>query len=564
MDLERTRHALDTEDGTLVDGTGVEVRVDVNGSELAAVPTDAGAAGVFLPPTQAVVSSRSGIGVSLTRGDDGSVLVEKISLDSPVQARIEVGDQIERVDLKNVVGLDLKDVVRLLRGPAGSQVSLCMCRRVESESGAALTRFSIIVRRRDRQSRDGDIAEQAASAAGTAIPAPAISMEALAQVFATLDTNQDGKLSHAEFIRGLKKHPEIANLMGMPASIQQENGTRDKYQLAFGEMDADGSKTIELPELWRFFGHTDVHVTYTEGQSSRSRPPADSLASCDVVQRQGAASSKAPVGASTPSPNPKGSARNLLPDALALRHKKHDQESSALEQKLLESRERLRRERETITCAAASWAVLALPMPTQSHHDATALEEVGNKADQESSALEPTPLELCEQLGKQHTTTSRAAATSTVLTRAMTVEDQHAAAASARLSVLTADYCTALFTRQLPRTPSEEADIYQETLSGALAKGGSTCRVLWCVSADSGAGLPQRVRAWSRLSLWMANCRRHRRRRRRRQVPARGCWATARSVAHTFAYTACAARITSSGSMAGGRWRVEQCCGGGG
>ena len=499
MDLERTRHVLDTEGAGLVDGTGVEVRVDVDGSELAVVPTDASAAGAFLPPTQAVVSSRSGIGVSLARGDDGSVLVEKISSDSPAQASIEVNDQIERVDLKNVVGLDLKDVVRLLRGPAGSQVSLRICRRVERESGAALMRFSTVVRRRDRQSRDGDMAEQASSAAGTAFPAPAISMEALAQVFATLDTNQDGKLSHAEFIRGLKKHPEIANLMGMPASIQQEDGTRDKYQLAFGEMDADGSKSIELPELWHFFGHTDVSVTYTEGQISRTRPPADSLASRDVAQRQGAASGKVPVpvGAKTPSPSPKGSTRSLLPDALVLRNKKHDQESSALEQKLFESRERLRRERETITCAAASWAVLALPMPTQSQHGATALEEVRNKADQEASALERTPAESRERLGKQYATTSSAAATSTVLTRAMPVENQHAAAASVSLSALTADNSTALFTRQLPRTPSEEANIYQETLPGSLTTGGCTCRVLWCVSAGLGVGLPQRVRPWS-------------------------------------------------------------------
>jgi len=36
---------------------------------------------------------------------------------------------------------------------------------------------------------------------------------------------------------------------GMPAEIRSEDGSREHYQLAFGEIDNDGSKTIDLIEL---------------------------------------------------------------------------------------------------------------------------------------------------------------------------------------------------------------------------------------------------------------------------------------------------------------------------
>ncbi len=34
-------------------------------------------------------------------------------------------------------------------------------------------------------------------------------------------------------------------LAGLPADVRQEDGTRDTYQLAFGSIDYDDSKTIE-------------------------------------------------------------------------------------------------------------------------------------------------------------------------------------------------------------------------------------------------------------------------------------------------------------------------------
>ena len=48
-----------------------------------------------------------------------------------------------------------------------------------------------------------------------------LSYEEIKRVFATLDTNNDGSITNAEFILGLKKNPWVAELLGMPANIHQ-------------------------------------------------------------------------------------------------------------------------------------------------------------------------------------------------------------------------------------------------------------------------------------------------------------------------------------------------------
>ena len=75
------------------------------------------------------------------------------------------------------------------------------------------------------------------------------------EIFAALDKNGDGSITQAEMIRGLKRHPWAASKLGMPSQIRQEDGTRNSYQLAFGSMDSDESKTIDLDELLMYCGH---------------------------------------------------------------------------------------------------------------------------------------------------------------------------------------------------------------------------------------------------------------------------------------------------------------------
>ena len=60
---------------------------------------------------------------------------------------------------------------------------------------------------------------------------------------------------------------------GLPPEIRQEDGTRDTYQLAFGDMDYDHSKTIEFVELAAKYGYSN------DGASAilRAAPPPPTI-----------------------------------------------------------------------------------------------------------------------------------------------------------------------------------------------------------------------------------------------------------------------------------------------
>ena len=90
-------------------------------------------------------------------------------------------------------------------------------------------------------------------ASSSAPPYRSLSFQELRVIFSTLDKNNKGSITHAELIKGLQENPWIADKFGMRARIQQEDSTRDQYQLLFGTFDYDDSKTIEFSELCRFY-----------------------------------------------------------------------------------------------------------------------------------------------------------------------------------------------------------------------------------------------------------------------------------------------------------------------
>ncbi|KAJ1468431.1 hypothetical protein T484DRAFT_1855265 [Baffinella frigidus] len=68
-----------------------------------------------------------------------------------------------------------------------------------------------------------------------------------------LDVNGDGEISMIEFIRGLRKDPDLAARLHLPSSFQQESEARSIFQLVFGEMDLDDSKSISKDEFLAFY-----------------------------------------------------------------------------------------------------------------------------------------------------------------------------------------------------------------------------------------------------------------------------------------------------------------------
>jgi len=95
--------------------------------------------------------------------------------------------------------------------------------------------------------------------------APKLTALELINIFKTLDLNGDGEVSHAEFVKGLRKNPTIAEKLGMPTDIRAEDGTRESYQLAFGQIDNNDSKSIDLTELLEFYGHLDLEKDKLHG-----------------------------------------------------------------------------------------------------------------------------------------------------------------------------------------------------------------------------------------------------------------------------------------------------------
>jgi len=82
-----------------------------------------------------------------------------------------------------------------------------------------------------------------------------VSKTELRAVFDTLDANHDGHVSHAEFIKGLRKYPKIAQTLGLHSHglHKQEGADRDEYVRKFVSMDKDGSHTIEFHEMLQHY-----------------------------------------------------------------------------------------------------------------------------------------------------------------------------------------------------------------------------------------------------------------------------------------------------------------------
>jgi hypothetical protein len=58
-----------------------------------------------------------------------------------------------------------------------------------------------------------------------------------------------------EYIKALRKNETLADRLGLPCQIRQEQDSRKIFQLTYGDMDTDNSKTISLQEFVEYFTH---------------------------------------------------------------------------------------------------------------------------------------------------------------------------------------------------------------------------------------------------------------------------------------------------------------------
>ena len=101
-----------------------------------------------------------------------------------------------------------------------------------------------------------------------------ITEEELRQVFNTLDVNRDGKVSHAEFIKGLRQNPRLETVLGLKVQgvANQESAGRDEYVRRFNAMDVDASKTIDLDEMLQYYRPWLRSDTPNDGAQANALP----------------------------------------------------------------------------------------------------------------------------------------------------------------------------------------------------------------------------------------------------------------------------------------------------
>jgi hypothetical protein len=88
--------------------------------------------------------------------------------------------------------------------------------------------------------------ENSMSTTPAAGPAKSMTPFEVIDSFIVLDQDRDGQVSNVEFIQGLKSNWQIAQKFGLERNIVLDDVPQEKYDLVFGQIDNDGSKSINV------------------------------------------------------------------------------------------------------------------------------------------------------------------------------------------------------------------------------------------------------------------------------------------------------------------------------
>ena len=78
--------------------------------------------------------------------------------------------------------------------------------------------------------------------------------ECAAAAFAKIDKDASGDISRIELIQAVRSDAGVRSLLGLPATIRQEDGSRDAFEAVFQAMAADHAKVVTESDFVRVFG----------------------------------------------------------------------------------------------------------------------------------------------------------------------------------------------------------------------------------------------------------------------------------------------------------------------
>ena len=77
------------------------------------------------------------------------------------------------------------------------------------------------------------------------------------EIFKQIDANGNGEISQIEFIQALRRDSALADRLGLPNEIRQEDESRKLFALKYADIDKDESKGISLREFLAYYSTDD-------------------------------------------------------------------------------------------------------------------------------------------------------------------------------------------------------------------------------------------------------------------------------------------------------------------
>jgi len=73
------------------------------------------------------------------------------------------------------------------------------------------------------------------------------------QTFTKIDKNRDDYLSMVEYFGALRRHADVAEILGLPPPMSQESAARTVVQRTFAAIDTNDDKKLSRAEFGAFY-----------------------------------------------------------------------------------------------------------------------------------------------------------------------------------------------------------------------------------------------------------------------------------------------------------------------